>query len=293
MSATTRFTDPTLPEPPALHLALELSNRSWKLAFSTGHGQKPRFRNIAARDLDALTREIALARKRFDLPDSVPVISCFEAGRDGFWIHRFLQTQPHCFNLVVDSASIEAPRLLMADGNAAIWGAVRQVWPEAGEQRCWNHKMRNVLDRLPQREQSEAKDLLRAVVYAPSRAAEAVKAREVFARRYRPWYPKAVDVLEDDWERMVAFYDFPEDHWKHLRTTNVVESPFAALRLRTTAAKRFKRVESATALIWKLLLVAEKRFRRLDAPHLLKDVFEGRKFEDGKPVSTQQRKNAA
>ena len=100
---------------------------------------------------------------------------------------------------------IEAPRLLMADGNAAIWGAVRQVWPEAGEQRCWNHKMRNVLDRLPQREQSEAKDLLRAVVYAPSRA-EAVKAREVFARRYRPWYPKAVDVLEDDWERMVAFY---------------------------------------------------------------------------------------
>ncbi len=121
---------------------------------------------------------------------------------------------------------IEAPRLLMADGNTAIWGAVRQVWPEAGEQRCWNHKMRNVLDRLPQREQSEAKDLLRAVVYAPSRA-EALKAREVFARRYRPWYPKAVDVLEDDWERMVAFYDFPEDHWKHLRTTNVVESPFA------------------------------------------------------------------
>ena len=110
MSATTRFTDPTLPEPPALYLALELSNRSWKLAFSTGHGQKPRFRNVPARDLDALSREIALARKRFDLSDSVPVISCFEAGRDGFWIHRFLQTQPHCFNLVVDSASIEVNR---------------------------------------------------------------------------------------------------------------------------------------------------------------------------------------
>ena len=105
--------------------------------------------------------------------------------------------------------------------------------------------------------------------------------------------PAPLLAREDDWERMVAFYDFPEDHWKHLRTTNVVESPFAAVRLRTTAAKRFKRVESATALIWKLLLVAEKRFRRLDAPHLLKDVFEGRKFEDGKPVSTQQRKNAA
>ena len=174
-----------------------------------------------------------------------------------------------------------SPRLLMADGNAAIWGAARQVWPEAAEQRCWNHKMRNVLDRLPQREQGEAKDLLRAVVYAPSRA-EAVKAREVFARRYRPWYPKAVDVLEDDWERMVAFYDFPEDHWKHLRTTNVVESPFAAVRLRTSAAKRFKRVESATALIWKLLLVAEKRFRRLDAPHLLKDVWTGKQPNSGR-----------
>ena len=81
----------------------------------------------------------------------------------------------------------------------------------------------------------------------------------MFARRYRPWYPKAVDVLEDDWERM-AFYDFPEDHWKHLRTTNVVESPFGGTA-QDTAAKR-KRVERAN--IWKLLLVAEKRCRRLD-----------------------------
>jgi putative transposase len=187
---------------------------------------------------------------------------------------------------------IGSPRLVVADGNAAIWGAARQVWPEAGEQRCWNHKMRNVLDRLPKREQVEAKDLLRKVAYAPTRAA-AVKARGAFSKRYRPWYPKAVEVLEDDWERMVTFYDFPEAQWKHLRTTNVVESPFASVRLRTSAAKRFKKVESATALIWKLLTVAEKRFRRLDAPHLLRDVFEGRKFEDGKPVSTYQRKSAA
>lgn len=187
---------------------------------------------------------------------------------------------------------IGAPRLLIADGNAAIWGAARQVWPEAGEQRCWNHKMRNVLDRLPKREQAEAKDLLRKVVYAPTRD-EATKARQAFSKRYEPWYPKAVEVLEDDWDRMDTFYDFPEAHWKHLRTTNVVESPFASVRLRTSAAKRFKKVESATALIWKLLTVAEKRFRRLDAPHLLRDVYEGRKFEDGKPVSPQQRKAAA
>jgi len=187
---------------------------------------------------------------------------------------------------------IADPRLLMADGNPAIWAAARQVWPRAAEQRCWNHKMRNVLDRLPKREQAEAKELLRAIAYAPSRA-EALKAREAFRKRYGPWYPKAVATLEDDWERMVTFYDFPEEHWKHLRTTNVVESPFASVRLRTSAAKRFKKVESATALIWKLLTVAEKRFRKLDAPHLLRDVFDGRKFEDGKPVQTQQRRVAA
>ena len=166
-----------------------------------------------------------------------------------------------------------------ADGNAAIWGAVRQVvWPEAGEQRCWNHKMRNVLDRLPQRERSEAKDLLRSVVYAPSRA-EAVKA----GGRTRGRLGADGGVLRLPRGSLEA-----STHDERGR-----EPVRCATAQDATAAKRFKRVESATALIWKLLLVAEKRFRRLDAPHLLKDVFEGRKFEDGKPVSTQQRKNAA
>jgi len=190
------------------------------------------------------------------------------------------------------SRGLGEPRLLVADGNAGIWAAAAQVWPGAEEQRCWNHKMRNVLDRLPKREQKEAKELLRAVVYAPSQAG-AVEAREAFRKRYKPWYPKAVETLEDDWDRMVTFFRFPESHWKHLRTTNVVESPFASVRLRTGAAKRYKRVEHATALIWKLLTVAEKRFRKLDAPHQLKDVFEGEKFKDGKSVSDHQRKEAA
>ena len=105
----------------------------------------------------------------------------------------------------LQARGLRAPRLLMADGNAAIWAAARAVWPESAEQRCWNHKMSNVLDRLPKREQPEAKDLLRAVVYAPSRS-EAVKAREAFTKRYGSWYPKAVGVLEDDWERMLTFY---------------------------------------------------------------------------------------
>lgn len=190
------------------------------------------------------------------------------------------------------SRGLGTPRLLVADGNAGIWAAAVRVWPEVEEQRCWNHKMRNVLDRLPKREQKEAKELLRAVVYAPSEA-KATEAREAFKKRYKPWYSKAVEALEDDWDRMVTFYRFPESHWKHIRTTNVVESPFASVRLRTGAAKRYERVEHATALIWKLLTVAERRFRRLDAPHQLKEVFEGRKFKDGKPVSDHQRKEAA
>ena len=187
---------------------------------------------------------------------------------------------------------LATPRLLVADGNLGIWGAAREVWPEAAEQRCWNHKTTNVLDRLPKREQAVAREMLRAVAYAPSRAA-AVRARDAFADRYAAAHSKAVAVLEDDWDRMTAFHDYPEKHWRHLRTTNVVESPFASVRLRTTAAKRFKRVDNATALIWRLLLVAEKRFRKLNAPELLRDVYEGRRFEDGKPVPEGQERIAA
>ena len=183
------------------------------------------------------------------------------------------------------------PKLLVADGNLGIWAAARQVWPEAGEQRCWNHKMANVLDRLPKREHTEAKRRLREVVYAESRAG-AEKARDAFADRYADTYPKAVEILAGDWGRMTAFFDFPAGHWRHLRTTNVVESPFAAVRLRTSAAKRFRKVDGATALIWKLLMVAEKRFRKLSSPHLLPGVLAGKRYADGKPVRAEERRAA-
>ena len=143
--------------------------------------------------------------------------------------------------------------------------------------------MANVLDRLPKREQTEAKRRLWEVVYAESRAG-AEKARDAFADRYADTYPKAVEILAGDWGRMTAFFDFPAGHWRHLRTTNVVESPFAAVRLRTSVAKRFRKVDGATALIWKLLMVAEKRFRKLNSPHLLPGVLAGKRYADGKPV---------
>ncbi len=188
---------------------------------------------------------------------------------------------------------LDAPKIFVADGNAGVWAAAAEVWPSSAEQRCWNHKIVNVLDKLPKKLQGEASTLLGAIPYSPTRA-EARKRRDEFALRYRRHHADAVDVLEKDWDQLVAFYDFPKEHWKHLRTTNVVESPFATVRLRTSAAKRFKKVPNATVLIWKVLRIAESRFRRLDTPELLADVYDGRKFIDGKAVAkTVNRRLAA
>ena len=170
---------------------------------------------------------------------------------------------------------LKCPRLVIGDGNLGIWGALANIYPDAVEQRCWNHKIFNVLDKLPKKAQPQAKRQLQNIAYAASRP-EAEKKRDMFLK----WccekgYKTAGDTLVRDWERMVTFYQFPQEHWKHLRTTNVVESPFAALRLRTDAAKRYKKVENATAVIWKMLMLAERRFRRLDAPGKLMEVYLG------------------
>jgi transposase-like protein len=187
---------------------------------------------------------------------------------------------------------LEAPQLMVADGNIGAWAAAAEIWPQAHEQRCWNHKILNVLDRLPVKLQAMAREQLCAIPYAETRR-EAERRRDAFAKAYRRTHPKAVTILLQDWERMVAFYDFPKEHWKHLRTTNVVESPFAAVRLRTEAARRFKKVENATAMIWRLLTIAESRFRKIDAPHLAAEVYRGTKYEDGEKVNKSMRRAAA
>ena len=175
---------------------------------------------------------------------------------------------------------MRAPRLVVADGHLGIWASLSQVLPGVEEQRCWNHKIVNVLDKLPKKQQSEAKALLSKIPQASTRK-EAEELRAQFRSRFGQEQPKAVETLERDWERMVAFYNFPKEHWKHLRTTNPVESPFAAVRLRTAAGKRYKKVANATALIWRVLLVVEKAFRRLDHPELLAEVAEGVAYQDG------------
>ena len=193
----------------------------------------------------------------------------------------------------LQARGLRSPRLVIGDGHLGIWGALGNVYPEAEEQRCWNHRVVNVLDRIGRRDQPVAKELLRKIAYAETRE-QAERAKAAFQR----WcqgrdYADAGRLLNEDWERMVTFFRFPKEHWGHLRTTNPVESPFAALRLRTDAAKRFKKVENATAVIWKLLLIAEQRFRRLNAPELLVEVWNGVPFVNGMRVEGHPEDTAA
>jgi transposase-like protein len=188
---------------------------------------------------------------------------------------------------------LAAPKLVIGDGHLGIWGALAAVFPQSKEQRCWNHRLLNILDKLPLKRQAEARPLLTKIPYAATR-----EEAEQHRRAFQAWCTKrghadAGRALERDWERMVTFYQFPREHWKHLRTSNPVESPFAAVRLRTAAAKRFKKVENATAVIWKTLLIAEKTFRRLDSPELLADVANGAVYVNGVRAVNQRDEGVA
>ena len=178
------------------------------------------------------------------------------------------------------------PTAFIADGHLGIWSALGEIHPTAKEQRCWNHKIVNVLDRVPKKAHAEAKEILRAMMYADSRA-KCEAERKRFTVRFGKTDGDAVATLERDWERMTTYYDLPKEHWLHLRTTNIIESPFAAVRLRTDASKRFKKVDGAVAMIWKLLGVAEKNWRKINAPDLLAEVRKGVCFVDGVRVVTK------
>ena len=188
---------------------------------------------------------------------------------------------------------LEPWRCTIADGALGLWAALGEQYPDLAEQRCWKHKLVNVLDALPTKHQATASALLRALPYAQSQA-EGEGLRDQFTTRYQALAPKAVERLHDDWDRLVTFSQFPQEHWSHLRTTNIVESPFATVRLRTTAAKRFKKVENGTAIIWKLRQVAASSFRRLKGAELLPAVYAGIRYVDGvKQVTRTQQRMAA
>ena len=185
------------------------------------------------------------------------------------------------------------PRLVVGDGNLGLWSALGNIFPGAEEQHCWNHRIVNVLTQVPKRRQGEARTLLTKIPYQTSER-QAQQKKRVFQN----WcldhgYERAAELIDENWEQMVSFYRFPRGHWRHLRTSNVIESPFAALRLRTDAAKRFKKVANATAVVWKMLLVAERKFRRINSPELLPAVAAGQQYHDGLPIRVGQHQEAA
>lgn len=176
-----------------------------------------------------------------------------------------------------------APALAVGDGALGFWNALGQVYPETAEQRCWVHKLRNVLDKLPDRLQERAKELLRQVMYAESEAA-AETARNAFATEFGAKHEKAVACLTEDWEELLTFMRFPAEHWQHLRTSNVIESVFSPAKVRTRKTKGAGSRTAGLAMAYKLVSSAQRRWRKVNAPHLVRLIREGVRFEDGKIV---------
>jgi putative transposase len=179
-----------------------------------------------------------------------------------------------------------APLLAIGDGNLGFWAALREVYPETEEQRCWKHKLANVLDKLPKRLQSKAKEQLHEIMYAPDRAS-ALEEIAVFGNEYSARYPKAVETLCKDQEQMLTFFDFPAEHWTHLRTTNPIESTFATVKARTKQTKGAGSRKAGLAMAWKLLMAAQQRWRRVNAPHLVALVKAAVAFPDGEAEMLQ------
>lgn len=173
-----------------------------------------------------------------------------------------------------------APKLAVGDGGLGFWAALRKVYPTTGEQRCWVHKTANVLEKLPKSMQGKAKSALHNIYLADSRQA-AEKALDHFAGLYKAKYPKAVACLEQDREVLLTFYDFPAEHWGHLRTTNPIESTFATVRLRQRRTKGCGSREASLTMAFMLARQAEQRWRRLNGHQLLVHVLEGKTFKDG------------
>ena len=173
-----------------------------------------------------------------------------------------------------------APKLAVADGALGFWAAMRKVWPNTREQRCWVHKTANVLDKMAKKVQPRAKEMLHDIWMAPTRD-DANQAFDLFVETYEAKYPAAVHCLTKDREVLLTFYDFPAQHWAHLRTTNPIESTFATVRLRHRRTKGNGSRRACLAMVYRLAKSAEKGWRRLNGYDLIPDVIDGIVFIDG------------
>lgn len=178
------------------------------------------------------------------------------------------------------------PRLVIADGALGFWKAAGEVWPKTREQRCWVHKTANVLAKLPKSQQPKAKRALQEIWMAETKVA-AELAFDAFIESYALKYEKAADCLSKDRDTLLAFYDFPAEHWKHLRTTNPIESTFATVRHRTIRSKGCLSNGTALAMVFKLVEGAQKSWRRLDGHNQLPKLVLGVTFADGIEVTAK------
>lgn len=185
-----------------------------------------------------------------------------------------------------------APEIAVGDGALGFWKALDEVWPATRHQRCWVHKVANVLNKAPKSVQPAMKADLREIHGAPNRAA-ADKAVGVFADKYGAKYSRAVECLTKDRERLLAFLDFPAEHWDHLRTSNPIESVFATVRHRTVRTKGALSSRTARLMVFKLVIAASRTWRRLKGENQLPKVVAGVRFQDGTEVVDGQSTRAA
>jgi putative transposase len=186
-----------------------------------------------------------------------------------------------------------APEIAVGDGALGFWKALDEVWPTARPQRCWLHKTANILNKVPKSVQRAMKADLREVHGAPTRAAAAAAAIGIFAQKYGAKYPRAVECLTKDREALLAFFDFPAEHWDHLRTANPIESVFATVRHRTVRTKGALSPTTARLMVFKLVMAAAKTWRRLTGENQLPKVMAGVTFQDGTEVIVRPDHRAA
>ena len=179
-----------------------------------------------------------------------------------------------------------APEVATGDGALGFWKALDEAFPTTRHQRCWPHKTLNVLDKFPKSMQPNAHKDLRDIWLSPDRAA-AEAATTTFSEKYAPKYAKAVDCLTKDRDQMLTFFDFPADHWDHLRTSNPIESVFATVRHRTVRMKGALSQDTARLMVFKLVMAASKTWRRLKGQNQLPKIVNGIKFKDGIEVASE------
>lgn len=187
---------------------------------------------------------------------------------------------------------MKAPELAVGDGALGFWAAIEDVFPESRSQRDWVHKSRNVLDSMPKSVHPRAKAAIKEITCAENKK-EAIKAIEAFASEFGVKWPKAVEKITSDEEALLTFYDYPAEHWRHLRTTNPVESVFAPVRARTDITKGPGSRQAGLAMIYKLIEAAEGRWRKLTGAHLVALVRVGAEFRNGELVEGSEEKVAA